>query len=162
MLSRSHSICNSLCRMPDKKHSPFIVREAWLCVLVIESCRGSNGKCYDHWRKGKETNTVPCLPQQTASPRSLSAGHKNAISAMNYCRDCSALAVRGCRCVRGCKHDHDMHINMKADVLCVCVNAFAASVLNLSARTRINSSDGSGMFSYNLQQLTLCSEHLRL
>lgn len=51
-----------------------------------------------------------------------------------------------CRCVRGCKHDHDMHINMIADVLHVCVNVSEAPVVNFSARTPINSSDGSGIF----------------
>lgn len=133
MLSRSHSICNSLCRMPDKSHSPFIVREAWLCVLVIESCRGSNGKCYDHWRKGMETNMVPCLPQQTTSPRNLSAGHKNVTPALNYSRGSTArlrVWVRARRRAWGCKHDHDMHINKKAGCtvcLCKCVRDVSAS-----------------------------------
>lgn len=40
-----------------------------------------------------------------------------------------------------------MHINIKADVLDVCVNVFEASVLNFSARSSINSSDGSGIYS---------------
>lgn len=133
MLSRSHSICNSLCRMPDKKHSPFIVREALLCVLVIESCRGSNGKCYDHWRKGMETNTVPCLPQQSASLRNLSAGHKSATAYLQWTT--VGAVPRGCMWVRGCKHGHGMCINMRADVLYVFVNVFQASGLNFSAQS---------------------------
>lgn len=147
MLSRSHSICNSLCRMPDKSHSPFIVREAWLCVLVIESCRGSNGKCYDHWRKGMETNMVPCLPQQTTSPRNLSAGHKNVTPALNY----SWAAPRGCVCgyvrvgVReGVNTIMTCTSTRKRGVLYVCVNAFETSALHFSAPTSISASDGRG------------------
>lgn len=49
MAARNNTISESLyMQSADKKHSHFIVRETWLCVLVIESCRGSNGKCYDH------------------------------------------------------------------------------------------------------------------
>lgn len=151
MLSWSHSICNSLCRMPDKKHSPFIVREAWLCVLVIESCRGSNGKCYDHWRKGMETNTVPCLPQQTTSQRNLSAGYKNGIPAMSYCRGCTTWLY----CMWLCAgsewsrmwtrswHSHP-HESRWTGCFCKCV-CVCTSVVNSRGRTFL--------FLYNLNYL---------
>lgn len=118
MLSLSHSICNSLRRMPDKRHSPFIVRETWLCAPVIESCRGSNGKCYDRWRKGMETNTVS-LPS--------SANHESTQSVCRpwKCYTCNQTTVgaapHGCLYARGCKHDHDTHIRVKADVRYACV-----------------------------------------
>lgn len=55
---------------------------------------------------------------------------------MNYCRDCTTWIYCTWLCVgqsvAGCKHDHEIHINMKADELdvCACVCVYALYCTN--------------------------------
>lgn len=120
MAARNNAISESLYMqftLPDAWQKALAFHCAWsmaLCAWWLNLAGGSNGKCYDHWRKGMETNTAPCLLRQTKSRRNLSAGHKNVIPAMNYWRGCATCFYVGtwvcvCVCVGTL---HDMHINM--------------------------------------------------
>lgn len=106
MLSLSRSICDSLRRTPDKEHSPFIVREAWLCVPVIESCREVMANVMTTDVRARRPIPFPAVLSKPKVSAICSAGHKNVIPAMNHCRSCTPTRVSVCGHTTWHAHKH--------------------------------------------------------